>query len=618
MPASVQQFNDFSKLLAANTTRFTQPKNTVPRISNLLGTDRGGLITCDGTRIVSSPTGNATPKPGSDPIMATAQAFSIAGDISTVGLFVSSGGLYTVVDMTADPWTVIGTFTGKVGAYPPSIEQTMSGVIFLTDYGNPVMQWSGVPGAPLEQVTNVFNAGGISNVWTATTNYSSGTLITPATGNGFYYMANPGGTSGSTAPTFPTTVGATVTDGTQGLVWTNMGSVTAAAPPGAMHASYHMGSVWLWGVGPKPADITNQTGESAWWVSDLQVLQSWNPLNQGFMGLSDGQRATGISSMSISEFGIAPQSALVAFKEYTTYQMMGTPGAPNFSIASAQTNMGCVAPRTLQFMSGVGLIRMSHLGVAVFDGMRDKVISEEIRPYLFPQWSEPDITVVDWDQIGKGIASFVANPPLYVMGLPTVGTNGGISRLFVYDLILQGWTIVDLPFFVSSMAQLITQNGEPMTVFGSATDGCLRRWQYGDSGWDSASAPIEWYLRTPEVSPDPETLTYYRRMQMRLKVLTGNAIPSPVGVSTSDAVSQIRPTLSYQFSGAKNNHGVYGQSLYGNAVYQPGTSEGLVTMGIHRLGYSGYMDIYGSGQVEIHSFHFETKNMSPGTIGRPM
>ncbi len=619
MPNTVRQFNDFKKLISANTTRFTQPQNTLPRIINLLGTNRGGLVTCDGTRIISSPNGNATPVPAyGKSLVAISQAFSISNDISTVGLFHDNNSGWTVVNMTNDPFTTVGTFTATPGPFPPQIVQTMSGVIFLTGYGNTVWQWSGVPNAPLEQVTNTFNAAGVSNVWAPNTSYAAGNLITPSTGNGYYYMANPGGVSGNSAPTFPTTVGDTVTDGNTGLTWTNMGSVTAAAPYGGMHGAYHEGSIWLFGVGSDPPDTLTGSGESAWWVSDLQDLQSWNPLNQGYIGLSDGQKATGLSSMSISEFGIAPQSALVAFKEYSTYQMIGSPGASNFSIAAAQTNLGCVAPRTIAFMSGVGIIRMSHLGVAVFDGMRDKIISEEIRPYLFAEWSEPGITVVDWNYIGNGLGTFVANPPMYVMGLPTTGNKGAINRLFVYDLILQGWTIVDLPFFVSSMTQLITDNSQPMTVLGSASDGCLRRWQYGDSGWDTASTAINWSFRTPEVFIDPNTLSWFRWLQLRFRVLSSSATPTPTGVTVADGTATLRPTLSYAFTGTVNANGVYGLSLYGNAVYNPATTDGMTTCSIMRLAYSGYMDVYGSGQVEIEAFHFETQPKTVGTVGRVM
>ena len=60
-----------------------------------------------------------------------------------------------------------------------------------------------------------------------TTAYTAGAYIVPATANGFYYKVTTGGTSGGTIPTYPTTIGETVTDGT--AVYTCAGRVTLVA-----------------------------------------------------------------------------------------------------------------------------------------------------------------------------------------------------------------------------------------------------------------------------------------------------------------------------------------------------------------------------------------------------
>ena len=60
-----------------------------------------------------------------------------------------------------------------------------------------------------------------------TTAYALNAYVTPATANGFYYKATAAGTSAGTIPTFPTTIGATVTDGT--VTWTCAGRTTMVA-----------------------------------------------------------------------------------------------------------------------------------------------------------------------------------------------------------------------------------------------------------------------------------------------------------------------------------------------------------------------------------------------------
>ena len=50
--------------------------------------------------------------------------------------------------------------------------------------------------------------------WQASTAYSIGAIVRPTTANGYWYVCDVAGTSGSSQPSWPTTVGATVTDGT--------------------------------------------------------------------------------------------------------------------------------------------------------------------------------------------------------------------------------------------------------------------------------------------------------------------------------------------------------------------------------------------------------------------
>jgi hypothetical protein len=55
---------------------------------------------------------------------------------------------------------------------------------------------------------------GSANTWAATTAYALGAQVKPTVSNGLYYVCIVAGTSGSTQPTWPTTLNATIVDGT--------------------------------------------------------------------------------------------------------------------------------------------------------------------------------------------------------------------------------------------------------------------------------------------------------------------------------------------------------------------------------------------------------------------
>ncbi len=613
MALKTKPVNDFTKLVDANTNRVLLPPGALPRASNVLGTFPGELTTCDGTRVISAPPASTT----TYSIVAIGQVFPVAGQSTIVGLTHDGNGNFQLLDMQTSPWSVIGTFSGNKPTLPPQIVGTNSGIAILTDFGNPVRQWSGISGALIEVITNTFDAASVSAIWQSLATYPAGQLVIPETANGYYYMASPGGVAGSNPPSFSTVVGSVTPDGPTGLAWQNMGSVTALAPPGAMCGIYYSGSLWLWGVGTLTNEL-DQTGYSALWMSDVQDVQSYNPLNQTFIAEDDGTTAMGMSTMSIAAAGIAPTSALVIFKYQSTFQFQSVFGSPYASLVPAQTNMGCVAPRTIQFMSGVGVLRMTHQGVAVFDGERDILVSNAIRPYLFG--GDPTITAVDWDFVDQGISSLVVNPQLYVMGLPTIGNVGAISRLFVYDFILsaQGkspvWTIVDLPFFISSMSQILTPDATPMTVMGGYSDGNLRRWQEGDDGWDTDTVPVQWSFESAPVSTDPTERVFVRWLQLKMKNVNGNA--KVAGYPFVSDNPQNGMSLTFALVDPASPEGQYGFSGYGDSFYQGVQQPDLVTLNISRTGYNVYMKVTGSGLVRISGMIWRYTDKPAALMGK--
>jgi uncharacterized phage protein gp47/JayE len=94
--------------------------------------------------------------------------------------------------------TLVTTLAGATAA-------NYFGEVLRTGSGAGTVIPSGVPAAP-------------TTPWAALTNYNAGTYRAPTTANGFFYKVTTAGTTGATEPTWPTTIGGTVTDG--GAVWT--------------------------------------------------------------------------------------------------------------------------------------------------------------------------------------------------------------------------------------------------------------------------------------------------------------------------------------------------------------------------------------------------------------
>jgi hypothetical protein len=190
------------------------------------------------------------------------------------------------------------------------------------------------------------------------------------------------------------------------------------------------------------------------------------------------------------------------FKEFQTYQVIGVFGSSTFEIQPAQTNLGCIAPRSIQFLPGFGVVRFSHLGFAVFDGINDRLISEDIRPYLFGGVdSQADLVPVDPAYVYKSVSAQTISPPMYLCAMPLLNTTGSLTRLFCYDLVMKAWTILDLPWAITSLNAQSAGEGYPLVIAGK-TDGTLQRMQSGDLTWDAGATDqsnVQWGFRTPDL-----------------------------------------------------------------------------------------------------------------------
>jgi hypothetical protein len=219
---------------------------------------------------------------------------------------------------------------------------------------------------------------------------------------------------------------------------------------------------------------------------------------------------------------------LIAYKNYAGYQIVGVFGSTNFSIQRIRSDMGCTAPRSIWFVPGYGIARYAHLGVALFDGVRDTVISEEMRPYLFPtnDTDNSDIVVADANYIAFSQGCLTANPPMYVVAIPIGNSGGKLTRIINYDLVLKCWGgPVDLPFSISTMTQVRPVTSNPLTIFGGFLDGTLQRWQAGDVQWYTGDpisiTPVVWSMTTPETFGNPADQKLHWRRQAIRGVTTG-------------------------------------------------------------------------------------------------
>lgn len=359
--------------------------------------------------------------------------------------------------------------------------------------------------------------------WTASTAYAVGDIIVPATqpSPNIYLICVQAGVSGASEPTpWPTTTGAQRADGT--ALWQTAGLLNSAAPPppGAGHIEIYAGSLWAFNTSPTNTS-NGLDGPTALRMANTNNPFGWNPVNQAFLDKDDGAEGMGLGKFTITAQGIPPEGSLIAFKYRVPYQIIGVFGANNFAIQPVSSDMGCLAPRTIQFVAGYGLTRYTHLGYSVFDGWRDQVISEQIRPYLFPvnDFDVQDITVADANYVPLSWAAQTANPPMYAVAIPIGNSGGMLTRIMLYDLILKCWAApVDLPFPIGSMAQVQPVTSNPLTILGGFSDGVLQRWQAGDVEWytggGAAEIEVSWSVRTVTMASQQSSQRIWARKIM--------------------------------------------------------------------------------------------------------
>lgn len=340
------------------------------------------------------------------------------------------------------PGSISGGIAGIISPIPQIIQ--FADKMFLALGNGITPYWSvGFDYGNTQPISNTFQA--TIPAWQPSIGYIVGDQVVPSgsspsppgANTKTLFTATQGGISGATEPgkvptggtiaipPWPTTLDATIADGQ--VVWKNSGSVATSSPPlGAAHCEVYAGSLWVANTRPSFNQQYPSDGPSALWMSDANNPDSWNPLNTAQVARDDGTEIMGLKAFSIAEAGIPTTQQLVVFKNFTTYVVNGVFGAADFSIQQAETDQGCVAPRTIQFVPGFGLMRLTHLGFSYFDGIRDTLVSTDLHPYLFGDPNQPDIQPMDWAFSYFAKAAQVADPPMYICAVPVLGANADL------------------------------------------------------------------------------------------------------------------------------------------------------------------------------------------------
>jgi hypothetical protein len=328
------------------------------------------------------------------------------------------------------------------------------------------------------------------------------------------------------------------TDGTAAT-----GLVPLTGAPNAAHLAVHLGFLW---AGNTNATTTATSGPSSVSMSDLNNPNSWPGAAQTFIAKDDGQSIQALTQYTIAESGISPTSTLICWKDFSGYEMTGVLGTTTFSVQKIKSDMGCVAPRSCQFISGFGIVRLTHRGFALYDGVNDTLISEEERPRIF---GRDQFTGIDWTHVHQSMATQCANPPLYICACPLEGSNGALQRVFVFDLVRRSWTVCT---YANDLAtcQLILDPGKlPQTLFGDFRSGFVRRTFASDPTDDGVA--INWALTTRAVSTmGGFDRAYWRRMLAKFfGVAVGTTVTvtffyGPQGPNQSSTIMKTFPTFA--------------------------------------------------------------------------
>ncbi len=367
--------------------------------------------------------------------------------------------------------------------------------------------------------------------------------------------------------------------------------------PGAKWMVVHQNAVWAWNTA---AATSTYDGPSSIRQSDVENFHSWPVGNQLFVSKDDGQSGTGMGVFTIAETGISPDNVLVLFKDFSTYQASGAFGASAApTITQVKTDMGCIAGRTVQFIPNFGMIRLTHRGFAVFSGLNDQVISDNIRPYIF---GRDDIVGLNYEVAHLSVATQSQNPPLYICACPSTAVSSGLDRVFIFDVTKKAWTICTFPYPFATCNLLLEPGVLPYTQAGLYERPGVQRIFAGDTRDDGVA--ISWQVRFPPL-PQPMRRAYMRRALVELfSIQAGQAVTAEFVLGPARSPQRVRQTKRVT---------VAGQSFPGTGLDHVVEDELYFDVG--RTGEVLWTELTGAGSLSLRGIEWQ---LSQKSLTRPM
>ena len=336
--------------------------------------------------------------------------------------------------------------------------------------------------------------------WNNGVSKSVGNLVIPTSESGYWYECVTAGTTGASQPTWPLVIGDTVTDNT--VTWKCMGQYGGFPTPHIPTPTFMDGYIFL------PKSNSNDI-----WNSDVVTPNSWGALN-----------FVGVESFSDTIVGLARQNNyIVAFGKSSTeflYNSAKANGITDFDspidraesyvlqTGSLNRNSILQSEKVVMF---IGSSKLGGHGVWRIDGTTAKEISTEYVEKFIDL--ETDVTDI------SGYGFRIAGHFLFMINLPTS------DKTFVYDLEENMWVEWNLNGGAFPFNNFCDANG--VILLQHKTNGSI--YKLNPEIFIDFNSDIDYYIRLAKQDFDTDNYKFFHQI-----VLIGDETTDSVEVRWSD------------------------------------------------------------------------------------